>query len=91
MLNVGNGYQFKKSIIIMKMQTVNLIKNPEGHSFALCESCFWCATILDNRKQQACPACTGSVSLIPLARDEKYRIKLESTMGLEMSFSKRAD
>jgi len=57
----------------MKMQTVDLIKNPEilGYSFALCESCFWCATILDFRDQRACPACAGDISLIPLGKDEQ--------------------
>jgi len=58
--------------------------------FALCESCFWSATILRMDHDVVCPACTDSnVSLIPLAIDEQYRIKLGSTAGLELSFSKR--
>jgi len=73
------------------MQTINLNKNPEivGYSFALSESCFWCATILDYRELYACPTCACSVSLIPLGKDEQYNIKLGSS--IEMSFSKRVD
>jgi hypothetical protein len=49
--------------------------------FAICESCFWCATIFykaDNntnnndslQQRQICPLCKNkSVSLIPLAKD----------------------
>jgi hypothetical protein len=39
----------------------------------------------------ACPLCVNaSVSLIPLAVDEQYRIKLGQNAGLELSFSKRS-
>jgi hypothetical protein len=39
----------------------------------------------------ACPMCTnGSVSLIPLAADEKYRINFGPSAGLELSFSKKS-
>lgn len=76
------------------MQTVteNLLSdNFAARHFALCESCFWSATILRMDHDVACPACTDSnVSLIPLAIDELYRIKLGSTAGLELSFSKRS-
>jgi len=41
-------------------------------------------------KRVVCPTCTDSdVSLIPLAIDEQYKIKLGSSAGLELSFSKR--
>jgi hypothetical protein len=59
--------------------------------FALCESCFWSATILKMERDVACPVCTDStVSLIPLAIDEQYRIKLGVSTGLELSFSRRS-
>jgi hypothetical protein len=68
--------------------------------FAICESCFWCATIFqkaDNnsnsnyslQQQKICPLCKyKGVSLIPLAKDEEYTIAMESKRGLEMDFSK---
>lgn len=55
--------------------------------FALCESCFWSATVF-GRSVPACPSCAGeNVSMIPLAGDEEYRLRV-SAAGLEMSFSR---
>jgi hypothetical protein len=59
------------------------------HQFAICESCFWSATIFqkivihrsnnDSLQQQVCPLCKNkSISLI-----------LEGKRGLEIEFSKR--
>ena len=63
--------------------------------FALCESCFWSATIFKSDKKQehktnACPVCfnDNSVSLIPLTKDEAYELSTRSKGGLEMKFSK---
>jgi len=58
--------------------------------FALCESCFWSATVLFGKDAPACPSCRteGNVSMIPLARDEEYRVKLSPRAGIEMSFSR---
>ena len=52
--------------------------------FALCESCFWSATILKSSTQEnktnACPVCfnDNSVSLIPLTKDEVYELSIRS-------------
>jgi hypothetical protein len=75
--------------------------------FAICESCFWCATIFyiateqrqahlgnstnnnNNLRQQVCPTCKNkNISLIPLAKDERYTIAMESKRGVEMEFAK---
>jgi hypothetical protein len=47
--------------------------------FALCESCFWSATIFKSDKKQkqiidTCPICfnKNNISLIPLTKDEAY-------------------
>jgi hypothetical protein len=74
------------------------------HEFALCESCFWCATIFNNsiKEQgyvaeddnsnntlQICPMCKDkSVSLMHLAKDEIYTVSIGDKRGLEMKFSK---
>ena len=63
--------------------------------FALCESCFWSATIFKSDKKQehktnTCPVCfnDSSVSLIPLIKDEVYELSMRSKGGIEMKFSK---
>lgn len=70
----------------------NLMPNNSSELyFALCESCFWSATILRMDHDVVCTACTDSnVSLIPLAIEAQYRIKLGSSAGLELSFSRRS-
>ena len=69
--------------------------------FALCESCFWSATILYNPikdKQndgatdksilQVCPECkNNSMSMIPLEKKGAYQISIGSKIGLEIQFS----
>jgi len=41
--------------------------------FALCESCYWTATILTKIENHQCPVCySKEIALIPLGRDEKY-------------------
>lgn len=73
------------------------------HEFALCESCFWCATLFNksikeqeyvvennsNNTFQICPMCKDkSVSLMHLAKDERYTLSIGDKRGLEMKFSK---
>jgi len=71
------------------------------HEFALCESCFWCATIFnksikeqeyvaeDNNAFQICPMCKDkSISVMHLAKNERYTVSIGEKRGLEMKFSK---
>jgi hypothetical protein len=64
------------------------------HDFALCESCFWCATIFNysikeqeyiednNNTFQVCPICKNkSVSLMHLAKDERYTLSVGDKRG----------
>jgi hypothetical protein len=60
----------------------------ENRSFALCESCYWTATIFTKTESYECPLCRGeNVELIPLRLDEKYEYQLEPNKGLEIKFS----
>ena len=56
--------------------------------FALCESCFWSATVLRNQ-QVCCPCCKSQeqVSLIPLQLDESYTLSISAVTGMQVSFS----
>jgi hypothetical protein len=70
----------------MMQAAVQELKQLQKH-FALCESCFWSATVF-GAGVQACPSCAcENVSMIPLAGDEQYRLKMSG--GLEMSFSRK--
>jgi len=70
------------------MQANTVVSQKLAKRFALCESCFWSATVLYDR-DVSCPSCPGSsVSLIPLAKDEEYRLRVSPSAGLELSFSR---
>ena len=71
--------------------------NQYERQFAICDSCLWCATLLqrldasNNNSDgfQACQLCKNkSILLIPLAKDEVYTIAIEGKRGLEIEFSK---
>jgi hypothetical protein len=56
--------------------------------FALCEDCYWTASILKDLRTFRCPVChSDRVSLIPLCKDEKYEYSVEPKQGLQIKFS----
>ncbi len=72
----------------MQANTVTVNQKLASKTFALCESCFWSATLLAER-YVSCPLCPdSSVSLIPFAKDEECRLKVSPLAGLELSFSR---
>jgi len=59
-----------------------------NRSFALCESCYWTATIFTKIESHVCPVCRGeNLELIPLNLDEKYEYQLEPNKRLDIKFS----
>lgn len=70
------------------MHAESTVQPNQARHFALCESCYWSATLIAEILI-SCPFCPeSSVSLIPLAADEHYRLKLSPTSGLEFVFSR---
>jgi len=72
------------------MYTVILAKeyNYRNRLFALCEKCYWTATILKKVEAYQCPVChSEEVALIPLGNDERYEYFLEPEQGLQIKFS----
>jgi hypothetical protein len=60
----------------------------DNRTFALCQSCYWTATIFTRIESHECPVCRGeNVELIPLNLNEKYEYQLEPNKGLEIKFS----
>jgi hypothetical protein len=77
------------SIINLGMSTVILEKkfDYQNRLFALCESCYWTATIFIKIENYHCPVCkSNDIALIPLNRDEKYEYKFEPKLGLQVNF-----
>ena len=60
----------------------------QNRLFALCESCYWTATIFMKIEGYQCPLCQSKdIALIPLNRDEKYEYQFEPKQGLHIKFS----
>jgi predicted RNA-binding Zn-ribbon protein involved in translation (DUF1610 family) len=54
----------------------------DSRSLALCESCYWTATVFTKIESFECPVCRDeNVQLIPLSMDEKYEYQLEPNKG----------
>ncbi|HXX96653.1 MAG TPA: hypothetical protein VEL11_06005 [Candidatus Bathyarchaeia archaeon] len=72
-----------------------LVEEYTNRQFALCESCFWSATIFNSRQKNVrtinyCPVCSNNnIFLIPLASDDAYDMNMRSKGGLELRFSKK--
>jgi hypothetical protein len=78
------------SIIKLHMSEVILERKYDYNIrlFALCESCYWTATIFTKIENYECPLCQSKdIALIPLNRDEKYDYKYEIKRGLHINFS----
>jgi hypothetical protein len=62
--------------------------------FALCESCFWSATILrpgegNVHGTNSCPICSSdNISVLPLTSDDVNELDVRSKVGLEIKFSR---
>ena len=85
---------------IYHLFSVNTVKRPlnqYNRQFVICEYCHWCATFfvtpasedtIGDDSFKICPACNkdNSVSLIPLQKNEAYRISFEDKRGLDIQF-----
>jgi hypothetical protein len=74
------------------MYTVILAKEYDykNRLFALCEKCYWTATILSEVETWGCPVCNSDeIALIPLSNEEKYEYSLTPEQGLQVRFSVR--
>jgi hypothetical protein len=78
----------------MNYSVNGLVGAYNDRQFALCESCFWSATIFNSTQKNVrminyCPVCSNNnISLIPLANDDVYDMNIMSKGGLELRFSK---
>lgn len=55
--------------------------------FALCGSCYWCASCLDGRGVESCPGCGGErIESIPVAGNEMYVFDYDARRGVTVDF-----
>lgn len=56
----------------------------------LCNSCYWCATELEEQRVDACPTCDTAIEAIPLQVGEIISFDVDSKKGVILEF-KRAE
>ncbi|HYY40646.1 MAG TPA: hypothetical protein VE692_05305, partial [Nitrososphaera sp.] len=55
--------------------------------FALCESCFWCASYLRDMVTVICPSCkTEIVESMPIRSDETFIFQYDRRRGVSLQF-----
>lgn len=57
-------------------------------SMLLCNSCYWCATELENRMTNSCPICGKPVEAIPLEKGEIFTFDVDSMKGVILEFKR---
>ena len=87
----------------MYSTTINSIRGKRtsyhnnDRKFALCDSCFWSATVFKSKAEKnvsrnlgMCPVCFNkNIAMIPIERDEIYELSLRSLYRIEeTNFSK---
>jgi hypothetical protein len=80
----------KVTLINRNMYKVILEREYDSRNrfFALCEKCYWTASILKAVETYQCPTCLSEeVALIPLCKNEKYEYSVEPSQGLQIEFS----
>jgi hypothetical protein len=65
-------------------------KVPKSASMLLCNSCYWCATELEEQRVKVCPACNIAIEAIPLQAGEIISLEVDSKKGVIFEF-KRAE
>ncbi|MDW0185115.1 MAG: hypothetical protein QOK76_07635, partial [Nitrososphaeraceae archaeon] len=84
--NTGKG--ITSSPLINRYMSTEILSEEYDYRnrlFALCEKCYWTATILKKVETYQCPVChSDEVSLIPIGNDERYEYSLEARQGLQI-------
>jgi hypothetical protein len=84
----GNNYHILYLYLVVHTIILERKYDYQNRLFALCESCYWTATIFMKIESYQCPVCqSNDVALMPLNLDEKYEYRFEPKQGLQIKFS----
>ncbi len=55
--------------------------------FAICGSCFWCASVFRSDMLGTCPSCRNkALDTMPISKDEKYVFDYDEKRGVVLDF-----
>jgi hypothetical protein len=93
----------KQNSSLTNYDSQSLINNTRNqHSgylpiFILCDTCYWCATYVDNTRIPAgnkCPECNANnaeLTIFPIASKESFTFDYNDKRGVELEFEVRAN
>jgi hypothetical protein len=87
-LNLHSDFSFsniKPDIISKEIEVSDKI------NFLICESCFWCASYLNNYRKVVtnCPICgSKKIEFMPISHNEVYTFNHDPKRGVTLGFSK---
>ena len=69
--------------------TANYAKLAKATYFLICESCFWCASYVNNQtKLTTCPLChNGKINCMPIGEDKNGFSDYSHSKGVELKFA----
>ena len=71
-----------------KTREKKLTRISDNIQFVICDSCFWCATLLVSVHEPRCLSCGIEIrSPIPIANNEKFTFETNTKRGISLSFS----
>ena len=68
---------------------------PSQPIFVLCDSCYWCATYVDNNRvprENRCPQCNANnneLTSLPIMSNESFAFDYNDKRGVELEFMHR--
>lgn len=54
----------------------------------LCNSCYWCATQLEEREGNTCPSCSNVIEAIPIGKGEIFSLEVDLKKDVSFQFKK---
>ena len=71
-----------------KTKEKKLTRISDNIQFVICDSCFWCATLLVSIREPRCLSCGIEIrSPVPIANNEKFTFEADTKRGISLSFS----
>jgi hypothetical protein len=71
-----------------KARDKKLSRISDNIHFVICDSCFWCATLLVSVYESRCVSCGREIrSPVPIANNERFTFEADTKRGISLSFS----
>src|SRR5919202_1375229 len=76
---------------LLSEKSISTHRVEEHVRFTICNSCFWCASLLSSSNRYVsiseCPSCNGTnIESMPIEHNEKYLFERNERSGIKLEF-----